>query len=74
MKLHIHNSLNDSQNVKSSNIFSSKNNASSYNALGVTNGPIKIGHQKIKISTKNSKDNTAKKLSASGQKQLTGSS
>jgi hypothetical protein len=56
MKLHIHNSLNEQ---KPFNIFSSKNNAASYGALGVSNGPIKI-NQKIKIVNKNtSSNNTA---------------
>jgi len=42
MKLHIHGSLNDSNNKASSNIFSNKNVTSSYGAIGVNNGPIKI--------------------------------
>jgi len=68
MKLHIHNSLNDSKPI---NIFSSKNNAASYGALGVSNGPIKI-NQKIKIvSSKNTNNNTAQK---SQKSQLTTSS
>ena len=61
MKLHIHGSLNDSNN-KASNIFSNKNVTSSYGAIGVNNGPIKI-NQKIKIINSNQKSsqNTANK-------------
>jgi len=41
-KLHIHNSLADSNQKHGSSIFQNKNVTQSYGAIGVNNGPIKI--------------------------------
>lgn len=48
MKLHIHGSLAEPGAKNGGNIFSNKNITTSYGAIGVNNGPIKI-NQKIKV-------------------------
>lgn len=62
MKLNVHGSV-AAKNGGNNNIFSNKNISSSYGAIGVNNGPIKI-NQKIKIvngSNQKSSQNTAQK-------------